>query len=554
MLSAHGLFPPQGSPLSSPRRRRDERRRPLVAAALLLAQALAGAQLDGVALDPDDLAPIAQFGAAVALHDDVAVVGAPFHDAAGPAAGAVFVQRLVDGTWQPEALLTVAQPTPTAFVGHTLAFDGSTLVTGATGPGDGGVYVFHREVVDGRPAWTQEARLLPDAPAADYGFCVDVDGDTLVVGTFESLGRVFVYERDGGRWQQSDVLQPDDLLPGDAFGSALALCGDVLVVGAPRSHVDAGPGRVFVFRRVDGAWTGSGMLASDVPPLHGGFGYALALDDARCVVGAYESEDSGAQPGQAWVFRDEGGAFVQEAELRAALDHVPASFGQSVALAGDLAVVGAFSEAAPAGDGHATHDGAYEDDGDETSGVAYTFQRVGPLWPADEVLVPAHPEEDDQFARALAAWDRHVLVGAPRQHQHGEAYVFDVPPLLGTWVALGGATAGSAGTTPTLRGHGGLQPGSAFGLELAHALAAAPAFLVVGQSVVPQPFHGGTLVPALDALATGLVLDARGGLQLAGRWPPGLRPGDVLAFQAWVVDAAAPHGLAASGALAAVAP
>jgi hypothetical protein len=116
------------------------------------------------------------------------------------------------------------------------------------------------------------------------------------------------------------------------------------------------------------------------------------------------------------------------------------------------------------------------------------------------------------------------------------------------WTALGGGLAGSAGT-PVLEGHGILQVGQFFRVELEQAKPAAPVALVVGLSEANLPFKGGVLVPSTDRIITGLSTDGAGGLMLLSIWPGGFPAGFEFIVQAWIVDAGGPQGFAASNAV-----
>ncbi|MCA8949340.1 MAG: hypothetical protein KDE27_07545 [Planctomycetes bacterium] len=114
------------------------------------------------------------------------------------------------------------------------------------------------------------------------------------------------------------------------------------------------------------------------------------------------------------------------------------------------------------------------------------------------------------------------------------------------WSELGNALAGTFGL-PRLRGAGTLAAGSPNRIELQNAAPSTLAYLVFGFSTVGQPLLGGVLVPAPDF---GLVLptDAAGQAAMALPWPAGF-PGVALWFQAWILDAGAVAGVAASNAL-----
>ena len=90
------------------------------------------------------------------------------------------------------------------------------------------------------------------APAAAQSF-----GRTAVVAGADVLfgqpdldripGTVFVYRRDGGTWEEAAQLTAADGIPGDRFGSALAVDADRLLVGA--YWADSGRGAAYVLER-----------------------------------------------------------------------------------------------------------------------------------------------------------------------------------------------------------------------------------------------------------------------------------------------------------------
>ena len=119
----------------------------------------------------------------------------------------------------------------------------------------------------------------------------------------------------------------------------------------------------------------------------------------------------------------------------------------------------------------------------------------------------------------------------------------------GVWRSLGGALAGTH--APRLAGAGSPVANAPVQLELTQGTPNVPVWLVVGFSRIEVPFLGGTLVPAVD-LVLFAGTDGSGAMALPFPWPPGLPPGLELTVQAWLSDAGAPAGYAASNALVAV--
>ena len=130
------------------------------------------------------------------------------------------------------------------------------------------------------------------------------------------------------------------------------------------------------------------------------------------------------------------------------------------------------------------------------------------------------------------------------------AYVATLAPQ--GWFVAGAGLAGAAGT-PALTGTGPRIPGTAAVLSIKGGAPDAPVWVVGGLSRVDMPFHGGVLVPAPDALAL-LALDATGALDVKFRWPAGLASGSSLYWQAWVSDASAASGYAATNGLQSLVP
>jgi FG-GAP repeat len=121
-----------------------------------------------------------------------------------------------------------------------------------------------------------------------------------------------------------------------------------------------------------------------------------------------------------------------------------------------------------------------------------------------------------------------------------------------SWLPLAPGLAGYAGV-PTLTADGVPSAGIQVALTLDAAAAGAPVRLFAGLSKLGAPFHGGILVPAIDVVVPG-VTDETGSVSWSGTWPAGLPAGSELFFQCWILDAAAPKGLAASHALKATLP
>ena len=491
------------------------------------------------------------FGRALALDGDTLVVSAPGEDSAATgvggdqfdesadASGAVYVYIRDQGTWSFQAYLKASNTGDFDTFGWSLALSGDTLVVGspregsaATGvDGDGAndlalqsgaAYVFVRS----GQTWSQQAYLKPSNTGVSdwFGGDVDISGDTIVVGApFESsaasgvggdegdnsaqfAGAAYVFVRSGQSWSQQAYLKASNTGAGDQFGGAVAVDGDLIVVGA---------------RYEDSAASGvGGNQASNA------------------------IEDSGA----AYVYRRDGTSWSQVAYLKSPHTNVDDWMGAAVAVQGDRVVVGAIGEGTSSPGINPPHDNSAPQ-----SGAVYSYRGAGGgPWTYESTLKASNPFQGNSFGVAVALGGDLLVAGATGQAaQSGAAYLFDFD--TSGWLDLGGGTAG-AGGQPTLVGEGTLLGGTPASLTLTQA---PPGALMLSWiSFAPTPFEalGGTVHALPYSSQRVWVADGLGQFAAATTWPAGLPACTEVWFQFVVEDAGSPSGLLLSNGLRATTP
>jgi len=141
-----------------------------------------------------------------------------------------------------------------------------------------------------------------------------------------------------------------------------------------------------------------------------------------------------------------------------------------------------------------------------------------------------------------------VVSGAPRVTGSDSQWIFLLKGLRGDpWDDLGQGLAGARGT-PWLDLDGALVPGGTVDLDVYGTLPFTTGFHVVGASELNLPLFGGTLVPMPDLMFR-FGTDARGEESLTATVPPGIPSGFDIVLQSWILDPAAPQGLAATNAV-----
>ncbi len=216
-------------------------------------------------LPPNGILANDQFGAAVAIEGDLAVVGAPRRAVGGTAlAGTVFVfRRGIDGVWSHAQTLQSGSVATSEFFGAAVAIDNGVLVVGAPGrAGGGGATLFVPDAGGSYGAGIPIA-VPGSVDAGDWGEVVAIDGDLLLIGDTESavgavsgVGALASFVRDplGSPLFEGFVTPPpSDIASGVRFGLYLDCDDGLLVTSSP--SFDAGKGAVYCFRRTDAGWT-----------------------------------------------------------------------------------------------------------------------------------------------------------------------------------------------------------------------------------------------------------------------------------------------------------
>jgi hypothetical protein len=312
------------------------------------------------------------FGYSVAISGDTIVVGAWGEasnatgvngnqaDNSAVAAGADYVFTRSGTTWSQQAYLKASNTDANDQFGYSVAIFGDTIVVGAPNeasngyPNDnsaayaGAAYVFTRSGT----TWIQQAYLKASNTGANdaFGVSVAISGDTVVVGapyedsnatgvggnqtdnSANAAGAAYVFVRSGTTWSQQAYLKASNTGAGDTFGSAVAISGDTIVVGA------------------------------------------YGEDSNTTGVNGNQTDNSASGAGAAYAFTRSGTTWSQQAYLKASNTGAGDNFGQSVAISGDTVVVGAYGESSNT----TGVNGTQTDNSATNAGAAYVFDATPP--------------------------------------------------------------------------------------------------------------------------------------------------------------------------------
>ena len=247
-------------------------------------------------LTASDGAASDEFGGAVCLEGDYAVVAAASDDEGGfDNRGSVYVfYRNPD--WydnQPhQAKLLASDGTAGDAFGYDISLSGEYLVCGApyyyyNGLPAGSIYIFNRSGT----TWTQQAKILSTIPFSLFGQSVSLDGDYIAVGSplAEEHGRITIFFKDSG-WTDNHpvqaILSPEDLILGDLFGYDISISGDYVIASAP-NH-DNNQGASYIFKRIGTNWNFFRKSNDETKQPDEQFGFAVSIHGFNCVYGIPE--------------------------------------------------------------------------------------------------------------------------------------------------------------------------------------------------------------------------------------------------------------------------
>ncbi len=221
----------------------------------------------------------------------------------------------------------------------------------------------------------------------------------------------------------------------DIFGRSVAIAGDTVVVGAPledsaatgvngdqSNNAATESGAAYVFVRNGATWTQQAYLKASNTGPGDRFGWPVVLstDGSTLVVGAWQedgaasgvngdqSNNAAPESGAAYVFVRSGGAWSQQAYLKASNPGSGDLFGRAIGISGDTVVIGAtYEDSAATGVDSDQSSNAAAD-----AGAAYVFVRNGETWSRQAYLKASNTDAYDGFGWQVAISDETVAITA----------------------------------------------------------------------------------------------------------------------------------------------
>lgn len=307
---------------------------------------------------PNDL-----FGNSIGISGDIILVGAPYADLTNPVVstrreGKLFIFSRTGNMWTEMPNPTISpSPFNHGLFGRTVAIEGNHILVGEPGGGDvpGKVHAF---TVDTNGATFTQTIDAPDVQNGDgFGYTIALSGNFAVLGssgyyssyptptsTSNTTGRVYVYKLSGDTWAPYSpnpvIDDPNPTIQG-WFGNTVAMYGNTIAISKVnnintsdgKDHI----GRVYLFD-----------VDNTVPPLpldsphateQEEFGFALAIDDERLLIGTPWFGNAPQSPGTVYQYKKSGSTWVYDSELVPVDVTVNDHYGHALAMDGNEILV-----------------------------------------------------------------------------------------------------------------------------------------------------------------------------------------------------------------------
>jgi len=274
------------------------------------------------------------------------------------------------------------------------------------------------------PNWTlttqQQKIQASDKELNDFfGTAVAISGDTVIVGAWKEdttaadAGAAYIFTKTGTTWTQQQKIQASDAQAGDQFGISVSIDGETVVVGAYAEDTGgADAGSAYVFTRSGTTWTQQQKIQASDLQVSDYFGWSVSISGDTVVVAANREDTGGTDAGAAYIFTRSGTTWTEQAKIQASDAQATDYFGYSVAISGDTVIVGAWKESP----------------GAAAAGSAYIFTRSGTTWTQQAKILASDLERNDSFGDSVAIDVDTVVVGARYEDtgdtSAGAAYIF----------------------------------------------------------------------------------------------------------------------------------
>ena len=359
------------------------------------------------------------FGGSIDITDDLVVVGSIYYTLDK---GGIYVYEKPLTGWSDvntaTAILELSSDQSPGYFAQTVKIVDDMILAMMNSPST--LLVYEKSASQWSNMTESQAIDLSAALPNHYKFHIETDGATVVISgpsySWGASGAVLVMERSGSVFSQTQVIQRSNVLD-VRFGALAVIEGNNLIILSTGESGPTDETDTLYFYQKDsvGQWqqVGTHAMNNDRARNFDATGERMALQNGQLYMGFPEDDYKGENGGAFHEYTVSSGAigpivssvYPQDSN---SLDY--AYVGQSVAMEGDIAVVGAPGE-------------------DNYRGAAYILQRVNNQWQSLAKLVPPGLNSWSDFGATVAISGDTIAIGAPlrKDSVKGKIYIYKKP-------------------------------------------------------------------------------------------------------------------------------
>ncbi|KAJ5077095.1 hypothetical protein M0811_00415 [Anaeramoeba ignava] len=306
------------------------------------------------------------FGFSVDLYNNYLVIGAYEADVGNNTdQGKAYIFRNNGTQWNQEAILIASDGEAYGRFGFSVGIYNNSVIIGSFSP-----TLYENHIKNSAPnpnsnpkekayifrnngtQWNQEAILTSKDPQGSlFGYSVDIYENYSVVGEYGATvgsnmyqGKCYVFKFNGTNWNYDQVLFADDGNSYEEFGFSVSIYGDYIVSGAIYAKVYEiySQGKAYIFYNNGTSWNQNCTLIASEGDEDEDFGNSVDIDQDNIIVGAYFADaNDNSQQGKAYTYTRNGSEWIETGILIASDGESGDTFGTSVSISNDFAVIGA---------------------------------------------------------------------------------------------------------------------------------------------------------------------------------------------------------------------
>jgi hypothetical protein len=250
--------------------------------------------------------------------------------------------------------------------------------------------------------FTVEQKIVPSDGFADdrAGMDVDISGNHAIVSSIfdgdngDDSGSVYFYQWDGTTWGNEQKITASDGTANDWFGNSVSIAGNVAVVGASEDdELGLRAGSAYFYRWDGTSWGGEQKIMASDGTAEDTFGYSVGISGDHAIVGAHGRNSS---TGVVYMYHWDGTSWGDEQKITASVGAPGDLYGWEVGISGDKAIVTAQGD----------------DDRAGNAGAVYVYRWNGSSWGGEQKITVSDASVNDNLGRSAGISGDKIIVGS----------------------------------------------------------------------------------------------------------------------------------------------